>query len=364
MRILLAPDSFGGTLTAAEAAAALAMGWRLARPDDELFLMPLSDGGPGFLDCLPGDLRPLVVTGPTGEPVPAAFRLDGHTAWVESAQACGLHLTARRDPTVTTTYGVGELVRAAVDLGARRVVVGLGGSATNDGGAGLLAALGLIGYDGAGVRLAAGGLAVGGAAGLEGMSVDVQQSPVELVAATDVDAPLLGPYGATAQFGPQKGATPQQVRDLEASLERWADVVEAHLGLTVRDDPGAGAAGGLGFALLALGGTRVSGLTLVAEAVGLAAAVARADLVVTGEGAFDSTSLGGKVVAGVAAAAQQEAVPCLVVAGRVEVGHRQAAAAGVEATYSLTELTGERALRDPAGALAFVAERVAGQWSV
>ena len=360
MRVLLAPDCFGGTLSAGQAAEALAAGWRAARPADELSLLPLSDGGPGFLDCLPGERHLAVVQGPLGEPVPAAFLLDGDTAWVESAQACGLHLTDRRDPTTTTTYGVGELVRAAAALGARRVVVGLGGSATNDGGAGLLTALGVRVLDATGADVAAGGLALARATGLAGSPAP---DGVALVAATDVDAPLLGPDGATTQFGPQKGATPGQVRDLEAALVNWADLLEDHLAVDVRDLPGAGAAGGLGFALLALGATRVPGLQLVADAVGLAAAVARVDLVVTGEGAFDASSLRGKVVAGVAAAAQQEAVPCLVVAGRVEVGHRQAAAAGVEATYDLTELTGRRALADPAGALQEVAVRVARQWS-
>ena len=384
MRVLLAPDCFGGTLTAAQAAEAMAAGWRAARPGDELVLVPLSDGGPGFLDCLPGERHLVVVQGPLGDPVPAAFLLAGDTAWVESAQACGLHLTDRRDPTTTTSYGVGQLVQAAVELGARRVVVGLGGSATNDGGAGLLAALGLQALDGSGAPVPPGGLALARAARLTGTPVltgipvltgtpmltgtsvltgSFLLDGVELVAATDVDAPLLGPYGATAQFGPQKGATPQQVRELEVALAHWVDLVERHLQVQVRHLPGAGAAGGLGAALFALGATRVPGLQLVAGALGLASQVASADLVVTGEGAFDATSLSGKVVSGVAEAAQQEAVPCLVIAGRVEVGYRQAAAAGVEATYDLTELTGERALADPRGALQEVAHRVACQWS-
>ena len=366
MRVLLAPDCFGGTLTAAQAAEAMAAGWRAARPGDELVLVPLSDGGPGFLDCLPGERHLVVVQGPLGDPVPAAFLLAGDTAWVESAQACGLHLTDRRDPTTTTSYGVGQLVQAAVELGARRVVVGLGGTATNDGGAGLLAALGLQALDGSGAPVPPGGLALARAARLTGTPVltgSFLLDGVELVAATDVDAPLLGPYGATAQFGPQKGATPQQVRELEVALAHWVHLVERHLRVQVRHLPGAGAAGGLGAALLALGATRVPGLQLVAGALGLASQVASADLVVTGEGAFDATSLSGKVVSGVAEATQQEAVPCLVIAGRVEVGYRQAAAAGVEATYDLTELTGERALADPRGALQEVAHRVACQWS-
>lgn len=361
MRVLLAPDGFGGTLSAREAATALADGWRAVRPDDELVELPLSDGGPGFLDVLPGTLRTAVVEDPLARPVSAAFRLDGETAYVESAQACGLHLLAvgERDPGLTTTYGVGQLVRAAVEAGARRVVVGLGGSGTNDGGAGLLAALGLSRLDAAGSRLAPGGLALASVATVSGAV-----PPVELVAATDVDAPLLGPYGASAVFGPQKGASPAQVQALDRALGRWADVLEAHRGVSVRDVPGAGAAGGLGFALLALGAARVAGLDVVDAAVGLKAAVGAADLVVTGEGAFDATSLRGKVVGGVAARALAAAVPCVVVAGRVAVGRREAAATGVEATYSLVESVGEeRALEDAAGSLAQVAESVARQWS-
>ena len=365
MRVLLAPDCFGGTLTAAQAAGALADGWRSVRPADELVVLPLSDGGPGFLDVLPGELHRLTVEDPLARPVPAAFRLDGTTAWVESALACGLHLltAGERDPAGTTTYGVGQLVRAAVGAGADRVVVGLGGSATNDGGAGLLAALGLGRRDVAGRGLRPGGLALAGVTALDGAPFAGLEG-VTLVAATDVDAPLTGPLGASVVFGPQKGAGEQQVRDLDAALERWAEVLEAHLGVRVRDLPGAGAAGGLGFALLALGARRVPGLDLVAAAVGLDAAVDRADLEVTGEGAFDAPSLRGKVVGGVAARAAARAVPCVVVAGRVAVGRREAAAAGIEASYSLVEAVGAQpALADAAGSVAAVAARVAGQWS-
>ncbi len=362
MRVLLAPDCFGGTLTAVEAAEAMAAGWRAARPGDDLVLRPLSDGGPGFLDVMPGVLHELTVEDPLARPVPAAFRLDGTTAYVESAQACGLHLLAaqERDPTTTTTYGVGQLVRAAAGAGAARVVLGLGGSATNDGGAGMLAALGVRREDAAGERLAPGGLALARAARLVGAPY-----PVVLVAATDVDAPLLGPHGASRAFGPQKGASPEEVLALEAALEHWADLLEARVGVRVRDLAGAGSAGGLGAAVLALGGTRVPGVELVAEAVGLADAVRGADLVVTGEGAFDFSSLRGKVVSGVAAWAAEHARPCLVLAGRVSVGRRQAAAAGIEASYSLeAEVGPERALAHAAESLATLAEGVARQWSV
>ena len=370
MRVLLAPDGFGGTLSGAQAAAAMAAGWRRASPLDELDLAPLSDGGPGLLDVLAAALPSAVlhavtVEDPLARPVQAAVLLDGTTAYVEAAAACGLHLLAddERDPTRTTSYGVGQLVLAALDRGATRVVVGLGGSATNDGGAGFLAALGVQRLDAAGERLAPGGGALRELDRLTG-APDPRLAGVELVAATDVDSPLLGLYGASAVFGPQKGATREDVALLDGALTRWADRLEAHLGVAVRDQPGAGAAGGLGAALLALGAQREPGIALVLRLVGLAARAGQADLVVTGEGTFDFSSLSGKVVSGVAALAAEHAVPCLVLAGAGRVGRREAAAAGVEATYSLVEAVGvEAALTRPAQELAALAARVARQWS-
>jgi glycerate kinase len=370
MRVLLAPDGFGGTLSAAQAATALAAGWASAAPADALDLAPLSDGGPGFVDvlaaALPGAARhALTVQDPLARPVGAEILLDGATAYVESAQACGLHLLApeERQPRVTTTYGVGQLVAAALDAGARRIVVGLGGSATNDGGAGLLAALGLEGRGPDGARLPRGGAALAQCACLDGRP-DPRLAGVELVAATDVDAPLLGLLGASAVFGPQKGATREDVAVLDGALARWADVLERDLGVRVRDVPGAGAAGGSGAALLALGARREPGIALVTDLVGLEPRVAAADLVVTGEGSLDFSSLRGKVVSGVAAAALAHAVPCVAVAGQVSVGRREAAAAGIEATYSLAEAVGlARALAEPAEQLRELAARVARQWS-
>lgn len=361
MRVLLAPDSYGGTLTAVEAAEALARGWRAARPQDELVLQPLSDGGPGFLDALPGTRVTALVEDPLARPTLAAFALDGTTAYVEAAQAAGLHLLAveERDPAVTTSYGVGQLVAAAVAAGATRVVVGLGGTATNDGGAGLLAALGVRREDAQGARLEPGGLALARAARLVG-----DATRVELVAATDVDNPLLGPQGATAVYAPQKGASAEQVGRLEAALAHWADLVERHLGVQVRDRPGAGAAGGLGFALLALGASRVPGLDVVADAVGLDALVAAADVVVTGEGRLDGSSTRGKVVAGVARRALEHGVPCVAVAGEVLLGRREAAAAGLAETYALLDHAPGRALTEAAATVSEVAEGVARRWSV
>ncbi|GGO69938.1 glycerate kinase family protein [Nocardioides deserti] len=355
MRILVAPDKFAGTLTAVEAADAVAAGWRRQAPLDELDLCPMADGGPGFVDvlhaALGGELLAVTVRGPFGEPVPATLLLAGPTAYVESAQACGIHLTGGERAEEATTYGVGELVAAAVAAGAEEVVVGLGGSGTNDGGAGLLAALGAT----ADRPLDA------GAAGLAGVTrVDLPSVPVRLVAASDVDNPLTGLFGATKTFGPQKGVPEERLPGLDGLLEELATAVDRRTSL----EKGAGAAGGLGFALLALGARREPGIELVAEAVGLARRARAADLVLTGEGAFDFSSRSGKVPYGVAATAAEALRPCVALAGQVLVGSREMRALGVESAYSLVDLVGEeRAFADPAGSLADLAARVARTWS-
>jgi glycerate kinase len=379
MRVLIAPDKFAGTISAVEAAAAIAEGWRRTAPADELVEVPLADGGPGFVgvvhEALGGRLLPVRVTGPLGSPVDASVLLVGGTAYVESAQACGLHLVpVPRDPRVTTTYGVGELVLAARDAGARRIVLGLGGSGTNDAGAGLLAALGAraVDIDGtdATALLAAGGRALRriGAVALR-PALDAVAG-LELVAASDVDNPLLGLRGATNGFGPQKGADDAAVMELEGSLESFARAVGRRAD---GKDPavalGAGAAGGLGYALLHLGAARVPGIASVLETVDLAGHIGRADLVVTGEGAFDWQSLRGKVVSGVADAALAQGRGCVVLAGRVDVGKREYLAIGVSGAYSVIDdlrgrgLPPETAFVDPAANLADLAERAARTWS-
>lgn len=340
MRIVVAPDSFGGTATAAEAANAFIAGWREVAPDDELVPRPMSDGGPGLIAALAASLdavtQPLVVTGPSGAPVTAELLVVGATAYIESAMACGLIALQAADGDVrtATTYGVGELVAAAASTsGVDRVVVGLGGSGTNDGGAGLWAALG--GEPAAELRT--GGVGLRELTGLRPPT----RGRVTLVAATDVDNPLLGLHGASAVYGPQKGADQAAVMSLDMALEHWADLVETAVGQPgLRDAAGAGAAGGLGFGLLALGAERVSGIELIADAVCLAAAVDGADLVVTGEGRFDATSLRGKVGSGVARHAQEAGVPCVVAAGSSELGAREAAANGIDDIYSIAALRG------------------------
>ncbi|MFJ6168815.1 glycerate kinase [Micromonospora orduensis] len=378
MRVLLCPDKFAGTLSAPEVADAVAAGWRSVADGDDLLIRPLADGGPGFVevlaDALDGRRVPVPTVDPLGRPATGEILLtaDGSTAYLESAQACGLHLLspAERDPKTTTSYGLGLLVAAAVESGARTVVIGLGGSATNDAGAGMLAALGVTPLDATGAALPYGGAALALVDALDGAP---RLRDARLVAATDVDNPLLGLHGASNVFGPQKGADRADVLLLDAALERFAAVLERDLpgcppGLGAL--PGGGAAGGLGAAILALGGGCESGIGLVTRATALDTALDAADLVITGEGSFDHQSLRGKVVAGVAGAARDRGVPCVVVAGQVSTGRREAASAGVTDAYSLVEHFGgeqagglDAALSRPADGLRELGARLARQWS-
>ncbi|MEV0878320.1 glycerate kinase [Micromonospora echinofusca] len=378
MRVLLCPDKFAGTLPAPQVADAVAAGWREVAPDDDLLVRPLSDGGPGFLDVLSDALGGRRIPVPTVDPLgrPAAGEIlltdGGATAWLESAQACGLHLldAGERDPKTTSSYGLGVLVAAAVEAGARTVVIGLGGSGTNDGGAGMLTALGVTPLDEGGRALPYGGAALVAVHAVDGAP---RLRDARLVAATDVDNPLLGLHGASSVFGPQKGADRADVLLLDAALERFAAALERDLpGCPERLGalPGGGAAGGLGAAVLALGGHCESGIGLVTRAIGLDTTLDAVDLVITGEGSFDHQSLRGKVVAGVAGAARDRGVPCVVVAGRVSTGRREAGAAGVTDAYSLVDHFGgeERgglaaAMQRPAEGLRALGTRLARQWS-
>ena len=360
MRVLVAPDKFAGTLTAVEAARAVADGWSCQAPDDDLDLAPMADGGPGFVDvlheALGGDLVAATVTGPHREQVPGAVLCRGARAWVESAQACGLALTGGDRTESATTWGVGELVLQAIGAGATHIVVGLGGSGTNDGGAGLLGALGAT----------ADRPLDGGVTALDGItSVDLatprdRLRGVTITCASDVDSPLTGLFGATRTFGPQKGIPEERLPAVDGVLEQLAAATDRRTSLA----KGAGAAGGLGFALLLLGAERRPGFDVVAEAVDLPARARAADLVLTGEGAFDFSSRSGKVPYGVASVAAEAVRPCVALAGRVLVGAREMRALGIESAYSLVDLVGEeRALEDPAGSLRQLAERVARTWS-
>ena len=356
MRVLIAPDKFAGTLSAVEAAEAIAEGWRNRAPGDELDLAPMSDGGPGFVDvvhaALGGDLLSVTVEGPYGDPVPGLVLRVGDTAYVESAHACGLHLTREGDPEKASTYGVGQLVAAAVESGASRVVIGLGGSGTSDGGAGLLAALGA--EPSAALKA--------GAAGLAGLDqVKLPTSPdADLLIASDVDNPLTGLFGAAKTDGPQKGIAEERLPAVDGLLVHFAERTDSRLAL----EKGAGAAGGLGFGLMLLGAGRESGIDLVAGLADLAARARTSDLVITGEGAFDFSSRSGRVPYEVAAVAAEAIRPCIALAGRVLVGSREMRALGMEAAYSVVDLVGEdQAMSDPARSLAALSERTARSWS-
>ena len=363
MRVVLAPDKFAGTLSAVEAAAAMAEGWARHAPGDELVQVPMSDGGPGFVEVLHaatgGTLHAVTVPDPYGHEVPAMILEAGDTAYVESAMAVGLDLTPREDrrPEHGSSRGVGRLLAEAADLGVRRVVVGLGGSATNDGGAGLLAELGATATSG---RLDAGPAALADLEGVDLAPARGRVAGLEIVLASDVDNPLLGINGATKVYGPQKGLPDERLVTVDAWLQRLAEQTDRKLAA----GKGAGAAGGLGFALMLLGGTREPGVGIVAEAVGLADRVRGAGVVVTGEGAFDFSSRSGKVPYGVAEVATAALVPCIALAGQVLVGSREMRALGVESAYSMVELVGEeRSMSAPAESLAALAERVARSWS-
>ncbi|GAA4480133.1 glycerate kinase [Rhodococcus olei] len=355
MRVLIAPDSFGDTLTSVEAAAAIAAGWRRARPDDDLVPAPQSDGGPGFVDVLSvrgGRVHAATVSGPLGAPVVARWLHLGDVAYLESAQACGLHLLGRApDPQTAVaahSTGVGELVAAAADAGAGTVVVGLGGSGCTDGGRGLVGALGGT-VDAAGLAAARDRLC-----------------GIRLIAATDVENPLLGPSGAAAVFGPQKGADPDALDLLERRNTDWARTLDAVAPRPVSGRAGAGAAGGIGAALLALGADRRSGAEVVADLTGQDALLSAADLVITGEGRFDHQSLGGKVAVAVARAARRQGTAVLVLAGQVAVdpADPDVAVLGLRGLHSVAEHAGgvQIALDDAARSLAALAETVAGRW--
>lgn len=348
--MLIAPDCFGDSLTAVQAAESIARGWSASRPADTVRLAPQSDGGPGFVEVLAsrlGEVRTLTVSGPLDTDVAARWVLDADppvTAYIECAQACGLTLLGG-PPTVRTALeahsrGVGQLIAAARAVGAGRIVVGLGGSSCTDGGRGMVEALG--GLDAARDLLA----------------------DVELIAATDVEHPLLGQMGAARVFGPQKGADPDTVDLLESRLAAWAVDLDTAAGRMVSDDPGAGAAGGLGAALLALGGRREPGAAVIAEHTGLAGDVAAADVVITGEGRFDDQSLHGKVVSALAGAARARGIPVLVLAGQVTLPQQALQAAGIAAAHSLTDRAGsvQKAIDDAADLLTALAGEVAAGW--
>lgn len=347
MRIVIASDKFKGSATGAEVAAALAEGVRAMLPDAEVAVAPVADGGEGTLEAAEaaGFVRvPVRVTGPTGEPVEAAIALRGAEAIVEMATASGLDLLPGgvRAPRTATSRGTGELIRAALDQGATSIVLGVGGSASTDGGAGMLQALGavLTVAQARGEEVGPGGAALGELAEVDLSGLDPRLACVEIVLASDVDNPLLGERGAAAVFGPQKGADAEDVAALERGLAQLASLVDLHpRGRPSAHTPGAGAAGGAGYAALAvLGARREPGIEVVQRITGLADRLAGADLAITGEGSLDAQSLGGKTPLGVAAAARAASVPVVAVCGRTTLEPAALAAAGFAAVYALADL--------------------------
>ncbi|HET7699419.1 MAG TPA: glycerate kinase [Candidatus Limnocylindria bacterium] len=370
-RVLIAPQSFKGSADAVAVAAAIARGIRRAWPAATTVELPLADGGEGTVHALVratgGELRHARVHDPLLREIDAEWGVlgDRTTAVVEMAAANGLPLLRddERDPRVTSTRGTGELILAAAMSGAHRIIVGIGGSATNDGGAGMARAFGYRFFDRAGRELPEGGAALAQLTRIDGQT-DPRLIRAAIDVACDVRNPLLGPEGASAIFGPQKGATPQMVRELDAALTVYADVVERHVGRNVRDVPGAGAAGGLGAGLVAFLDARlVSGARLVLDAVGFERLMDGATLVITGEGRIDGQSVYGKLTQAVTAVASAHGVPVAAVAGMVGAGHEALRDAGVVRIETLADTVAEReaAMRDPLPRIEAAAARLAVQ---
>lgn len=324
MKIVIAPDSYKESLTAMEVATAIEAGFRQVLPDAEYHKLPMADGGEGtvqsLVDATDGSIIEQRVTGPLGEQVDGFYGLmgDGKTAIIEMAAASGLHLVTpeQRNPLLTTTFGTGELIKAALDKGVEHIIVGIGGSATNDGGIGMAQALGIKMQDAKGNEIGYGGGELARLAHIDTRSVDPRLAKIKLEVACDVDNPLCGPKGAAHVFGPQKGATPEMVKQLDANLAHYAEIINNQQDRDVKEMAGAGAAGGLGAALLGLLDASLRpGIDIVMDAVNLTDIVADADLVITGEGRIDSQTIHGKTPIGVARTAKKFHTPVIGIAG-------------------------------------------------
>jgi glycerate kinase len=370
MKIVIAPDSFKESLSALQVASAIEAGFADVFPDAGFVKVPVADGGEGtvqaLIDATGGTLRTLAVVGPAGSPVQASYGLTGGTglAVIEMAAASGLELLppAQRDPRVTTSHGTGELIRDALDAGARRFVIGIGGSATNDAGAGMLQALGVRLLDADGVEIGRGGAELARLARIDVSGLDQRLLDCQLDVACDVTNPLVGPVGASAIFGPQKGATPEMVEQLDRCLQRFADILQRDLGQDVAGVPGTGAAGGLGAALLAVLGARLRpGCEVVMEAIGLEALLRDADLVITGEGRTDGQTIYGKAPIGVARVAARCGVPVIGLSGALTPDSAAVHAHGIAAVFSAVRqpCTVPEALRDAAANVRRAAYNVA-----
>jgi glycerate kinase len=353
MKIVVAPDKFKGSMTALQVAKAVEQGFREVLPEAEIVKIPMADGGEGtvrsLVDATGGRMRAAEVAGPLGERRVAEFGMlgDGHTAVIEIAAASGLALVPpeRRNPLFATTRGTGELIRTALDEGGDRLIVGIGGSATNDAGAGMAQTLGVHFLDAEGRELEAGGAALARLARVDLSGLDRRfkagaegNRPVEVIVACDVTNPLTGPEGASRVYGPQKGATPEMVEVLEAALANFARVVERDLGRPVAGVPGAGAAGGLGAGLMAFLGARMErGIELVLEVTRFREQLEGAELVITGEGSLDAQTAFGKTPAGVAKAAKERGIPVVAVVGTIGSGSEAVYQAGIDAVFSIVD---------------------------
>ncbi len=367
MRIVIAPQSLKGSLTAAEAGRAIAQGVKVVYPEAEIAIVPIADGGEGtvqaLVDATDGTLKRREVTGPLGEPVEAFYGIlgDGLTAVIEMAASSGLPLipSEQRNPLIATTYGVGELILAGLDDGCRHFLIGIGGSATNDGGAGMAQALGAQ-LTGTSSEIERGGAALATLTHISSEAMDTRLRECTFEVACDVTNPLCGPEGASAIYGPQKGATPEMVEQLDAALAHYAQIIEQDLHISVKDIPGAGAAGGLGAGLIAfLGAELRPGAQIVLETVHLDEHLRNADLVITAEGQLDEQTAYGKSVSAVASMAKRYALPVLALAGSLGRGYQAVYALGVDAVVALPSgpLTLEYAMAHAAELVSDASER-------
>ncbi|MET0524430.1 MAG: glycerate kinase [Nocardioides sp.] len=366
-RVLVAPDKFKGSLSAAQVAQSISAGLRTVRPDLEVVTLPVADGGEGTLDAALAsgfDRIEVTVSGPTGQPVRTAYGRRGSTAVVEMADACGLARLPQGElhGLTASSRGLGEVLVAALDSGCTSLVIGIGGSASTDGGAGMMAALGARLVDAHSAPLPDGGAALADLARLDLSDLHPAVAGADVVVACDVDNPLTGPTGASRTYGPQKGLGLHDISTLDAALGRWADQVATHTGLELRDHPGAGAAGGVGFAALALLGARLEpGIRLMLDLVGFEKRISGCALVITGEGSLDEQSLHGKAPMGVAEAARIHGVPAIAVCGRRSLDEKSLTRIGIHASYALTEIEPDpaRCMREASGLLQELGARIA-----
>lgn len=344
MKIVIAPDSFKESLSAMQVAEAIEQGFSEIFPQAEYIKLPMADGGEGTVESMVaatgGERVHVNVTGPLGQPVNGFFGWmgDGETAVIEMAAASGLHLVAheQRNPLITTSFGTGELILAALNHGARKIILGIGGSATNDGGAGMMQALGAHFHDIDGKELHVGGAALAQLASVDLSQLDARLAQTDILVACDVDNPLCGAKGASAVFGPQKGATPERVKQLDAALQHYGEKIELATGKSVLNVAGAGAAGGMGAALFGLLNARLQpGIEIVTEALKLADAVQGADLVITGEGCIDSQTVHGKTPVGVARVAKRYDIPVIAIAGGMTPDYSVVHQHGLDAVFSV-----------------------------